>query len=97
MKFWETVQKTLKKAPAKKINEEKDSVFREWAEVTSAHGFLDLTRAKTIHGRIIWIVLIFICTILMCYQVSRAIEQFSGHEWTTNIKSSPADACESIL
>lgn len=68
--------------------------FKEWAESTTAHGFLDLTRAETLVGKLIWIVLIAVSLIIMGYQVFGLIREFSGHEWGSAIKEIPSDKGE---
>uniref|UniRef100_A0A914W8U0 Uncharacterized protein n=1 Tax=Plectus sambesii TaxID=2011161 RepID=A0A914W8U0_9BILA len=72
-------------------------VFRRWAEATTAHGFLDLSRAKSQRGNIIWAVLIVISWILMCNQVSRAIGEFARHEWASTVKEISVDTGEEFF
>lgn len=71
--------------------EEQQSVFQEWAEVTTAHGFLDYSYAKTRLGKVIWFILILVCLLLMFYQLNRVFDDYYKHEWITTIKEKASD------
>lgn len=63
-----------------------ESVFSQWAEVTTAHGFLDFSRARTVLGKTVWFLLIFLSLYLMIYQLYRGIKDYASHEWKTAIQ-----------
>lgn len=67
------------------------TLFNQWAECTTAHGFLDLTRAETLFGKLIWIILIALSLVIMGYQVFGVIREFSHNEWASTIKEVPSD------
>lgn len=69
-----------------KDSEKKPSIFAEWAGATTAHGFVDFSQARTIIGKAIWFILIFVSLFLMCYQLQRGISDYALHEWKTSIE-----------
>lgn len=76
---------------------EKTSVFKEWADSTTAHGFVDFTRSKTVVGKVIWSVLIFISLTLMVYQLYQIANNYSKHEWiTTTTEQLPNNGIDSL-
>uniref|UniRef100_A0A914XQ49 Uncharacterized protein n=1 Tax=Plectus sambesii TaxID=2011161 RepID=A0A914XQ49_9BILA len=66
------------------------STFREWAAVTTAHGFLDFSQANSLFGKIVWFVLIAISLALMTYQLYTTIDDFSAHKWVSTAKEEPS-------
>uniref|UniRef100_A0A914XGM1 Uncharacterized protein n=1 Tax=Plectus sambesii TaxID=2011161 RepID=A0A914XGM1_9BILA len=66
------------------------STFREWAAVTTAHGFLDFSQASSLFGKIVWFVLIAISLALMTYQLYTTIDDFSAHKWVSTAKEEPS-------
>lgn len=70
---------------------EKTSVFKEWADATTAHGFVDFCRSKTVVGKVIWFVLILISFTLMVYQLYQIGNDYSKNEWITTTKEQSPD------
>ena len=98
MKFWEVARDLYQLRKKEDVKQNLASAtFHEWSEVTTAHGFLDLSRAKTLVGKIIWAFLITICLVIMCYQVSNGIRDFSEHQWATASKQKPRDDGEFLI
>lgn len=69
--------------------EESKSVFVEWAEITTAHGFVDYVKARSHCGKIVWAFLVIASLTLMLYQIGRTTIAFKDHSWSTSIQDLP--------
>ena len=77
--------------------EEDKSVFHEWASATTAHGFLDFSQAETKISKIIWFILITVSLVIMGYQVTRNVQDWTLHEWKTSVQEVTGDNCKSMI
>uniref|UniRef100_A0A914XHA3 Uncharacterized protein n=1 Tax=Plectus sambesii TaxID=2011161 RepID=A0A914XHA3_9BILA len=75
----------------------KATAFDEWASETTAHGFLDYSKSKSVIGKAIWFFLIFLSLMLMVYQLYRVTNDYLKHEWITTIQEKASDTGQAEL
>uniref|UniRef100_A0A914X1F4 Uncharacterized protein n=1 Tax=Plectus sambesii TaxID=2011161 RepID=A0A914X1F4_9BILA len=73
-------------------SKEKTSILHEWADTTTAHGFHDFFKAKSVVAKLIWFFLITVSLTLMTYQLFRLISEYNRKLWSTTIEEISADS-----
>ena len=69
--------------------------FENWCELTSAHAVPDWHKAETKCGRVFWILVLIIFSVICIYEISTVLQSFiSDDKYTTQIYYEPAQFLE---